>query len=233
MASKKTVSCRKTAYTAPMFRAVLALLLALLSITPALAQGQNRIAATLLAESDSPRSRHNGDARHPHGTRARPGTAIGRTRGGAGLPPEFGWTLPEGVTAGAVRYPVPHKLEAIGVMNHVFEGEHAWLVPLSMPATVKAGTTIPIALKLSYLACTDKLCLPQRADLSLTLTIGTNKTAPANRQFDNWARKAGPAAGDGRAVSVCGGNAARVYSPAPFCGDQRAMVLQRHPICAG
>ena len=43
------------------------------------------------------------------------------------------WTLPQGVTAGELRYPVPTRLTIAGLMNYVYERDYAVLVRLKVP----------------------------------------------------------------------------------------------------
>ena len=103
--------------------------------------------------------------------------------GDAGLPAKARWTLPEGVTAGPIRYPVPQRLTIAGLMNYVFEAPFAPLVTLKVPADAKGA--LPIRLDLSYLVCTDSLCVPEKATLATTLTVGDG-TPQRRAQFDAW-----------------------------------------------
>ncbi|UYY58357.1 protein-disulfide reductase DsbD family protein [Sphingomonas sp. S2-65] len=105
--------------------------------------------------------------------------------GDAGLPARYDWSLPEGVTAGDVRYPVPQRLMISGLMNYVYEKPFAPLVTLKLPAG--ASGTLPIRVKLDYLVCTDAICVPERAQLETALTIGDGSIAADRRaQFDAW-----------------------------------------------
>ena len=112
--------------------------------------------------------------------------------GDAGFPAKLDWTLPRGVTASAPRYPMPGTLLVAGLMNYVFKAPYAPLVTLTVPKGMKPGTALPVALHLSYLVCTDTMCVPEDADLTLNLTVGDGAIAPDTRaQFDAW-RKAIP-----------------------------------------
>ncbi|MFS2109244.1 protein-disulfide reductase DsbD family protein [Sphingomonas sp. Sphisp140] len=105
--------------------------------------------------------------------------------GDAGLPARAEWTLPQGASAGDFRYPVPQRLMIAGLMNYVYEGPFAPLVTLKVPADAKGA--FPIRLKLSYLVCTDAICVPGKADLSTVLQIGDGSVAPDRRaRFDAW-----------------------------------------------
>jgi DsbC/DsbD-like thiol-disulfide interchange protein/cytochrome c biogenesis protein CcdA len=103
--------------------------------------------------------------------------------GDAGLPMDVKWQLPPGFAPGALRYPVPTRLTVAGIMNYVFERDYAVLVRLRVPKDAKG--TVPIRAEAHWLACTDKICVPEQGELSLDLPVGTDE--PENRaQFDQW-----------------------------------------------
>src|SRR3546814_20857489 len=52
--------------------------------------------------------------------------------GDAGLGLTLEWDLPEGWSAGWPVYPVPQRLTIGGLMNHVYKGNHAVLVLISV-----------------------------------------------------------------------------------------------------
>ena len=104
--------------------------------------------------------------------------------GDAGLPMDVKWQLPTGVEAGPLRYPVPGRLEIAGLMNYVYERDYAVLVRLKVPADAKG--LVPIRAEAHWLACTDKVCVPEQGELSLDLPVGTG--TPQRAQFDQWRR---------------------------------------------
>ena len=114
-----------------------------------------------------------------HGYWANPGDA------GFGMTLE--WSLPPGAEAGALRYPVPRTLVVAGLMNHVFEEDYAVLAPLRLPAGLAPGTRLPVRVKAEWLACTDQVCVPERAELATEVTVGP-AGAPDPR-FDAWRAK--------------------------------------------
>ena len=107
--------------------------------------------------------------------------------GDAGLPMDVKWQLPPGFTAGPLRYPVPSRLTVADLMNYVYERDYAVLVRLKVPQG--AGGTVRIRAEAHWLACTDKICVPEQGELSLDLPVGTGTSNRA--QFDAW-RKALP-----------------------------------------
>jgi DsbC/DsbD-like thiol-disulfide interchange protein/cytochrome c biogenesis protein CcdA len=103
--------------------------------------------------------------------------------GDAGYGMTLDWDLPEGWRAGEPLYPVPHKLLIAGLMNHVYEGEYAVLVPVEVPESAAVANIVPIEVKGDWLVCTKEICVPESATLTLRLTGGA---APRDPRFDQW-----------------------------------------------
>ena len=160
--------------------ALLAQLCALVVAAPAWA-APNHIAAELVAE---------GPAR-PGGTimlaihmRPEPGWhGYWSNPGDAGLGMTLHWTLPPGLQAGAPQYPVPETLLVAGLMNHVYKGDYALLVPVTVPAGAAPGSRLPVTLAAEWLACTETICVPERGTLETTLAVGAG---PGDPRFDAW-----------------------------------------------
>jgi len=104
--------------------------------------------------------------------------------GDAGLPMDVKWQLPKGFTAGPLRYPVPTRLTIAGLMNYVYERDYAVLVRLKVPVDAKG--LIPLRAEAHWLACTDKICVPEQGTLELDLPVGAG--TPQRAQFDQWRR---------------------------------------------
>lgn len=107
--------------------------------------------------------------------------------GDAGLGMELAWELPRGWSAGEPLYPVPHRLVLGGLMNHVYEGRYAVLVPIRVPRGANLEELEPISVTADYLACTDKICVPQRAVLELDPTA-----AEEDPRFIRWRAQIAP-----------------------------------------
>lgn len=91
--------------------------------------------------------------------------------GDAGVGMQLDWTLPAGVTAGQLQYPLPQTLVIANLMNYVYEGDYALLIPLNIGNEIPPSTSIPIAVRADWLACTDEICVPESDEFSLNLTI--------------------------------------------------------------
>ncbi len=87
--------------------------------------------------------------------------------GDAGQGMKLDLDLPQGWTAGEPLYPVPQTLVIAGLMNHIYEGQYAVLVPVEVPESAAVSNVVPITGFVSYLACTDRICVPQDARLEV------------------------------------------------------------------
>ncbi|HEX8238769.1 MAG TPA: protein-disulfide reductase DsbD domain-containing protein [Allosphingosinicella sp.] len=105
--------------------------------------------------------------------------------GDAGVGTRIAWQLPDGAAAGPIRYPVPERLIIQGLMNYVFEGEHALLVDLRLPAGLAPGTRLPVRGKVDYLVCTDRICVPESAEVAVDLEAGDGASTAASG-FDRY-----------------------------------------------
>jgi DsbC/DsbD-like thiol-disulfide interchange protein/cytochrome c biogenesis protein CcdA len=158
----------------------LLIFLALL-VVPALAQARG-IEPELVAEGRAPAG---GEVELAIHMRTKPGWhGYWQNPGDAGLPMDVKWQLPPGFAAGPLRYPVPTRLTVADLMNYVYERDYAVLVRLKVPAG--ATGPIPIRAEAHWLACTDKICVPEQGQLSLDLPVGTG--TPQRAQFDEWRR---------------------------------------------
>lgn len=99
--------------------------------------------------------------------------------GDTGLATQAEWTLPSGVTASPLRHPVPKTFLVQGLMNYVLGPDPVLLGEFRIPASLKPGDALPIRVKLDWLVCDDKLCVPESATLSITPRIGDGAADPA------------------------------------------------------
>ena len=157
------------------------LILLALFFVPALA-GARGIEPELIAEGPAPPG---GEVELAIHMRTNPGWhGYWLNPGDAGLPMDVKWQLPPGFAAGPLRYPVPTRLTVADLMNYVYERDYAVLVRLKVPVDAKGA--IPIRAEAHWLACTDKICVPEQGELSLDLPVGTG--TPERAQFDEWRR---------------------------------------------
>ena len=172
------------------------------------------LAIRLLAESSQPAA--GSEVTLARDTRPQPGWhGYWENPGDAGFPAKLDWTLPKGVTASAPSYPMPGTLIVAGLMNYVFEAPYAPLVTLRIPAGLAKGTELPIKLHAGYLVCSATVCVPENADLALSLTVGDGTIDPATRaQFDGWRRALPHPIGSPATYQASGGRV-RIAIPYP------------------
>ncbi|MEA3009937.1 MAG: hypothetical protein QOJ91_1629 [Sphingomonadales bacterium] len=167
---------QRACYTPIVNRLLLALLLLLCAVSAQaqLPPGQKAMSVRLVPETTSP-------AAGSKVTLAlvmtpKPGWhGYWRNPGDAGVGARIAWQLPEGAVAGPIQYPVPDRLIIQGLMNYVYEGEHTLLVDLKLPPGLAPGTRLPVRGKVDYLVCTDRICVPESADLAVDLEAGEGR----------------------------------------------------------
>ncbi|MCF2515597.1 thioredoxin family protein [Sphingomonas sp. G124] len=105
--------------------------------------------------------------------------------GDAGLPMKIEWQLPKGARLGPLRFPVPDKLLVAGIVNYVYERDYALLTRFTVPANARG--VVPIRAEAQWLACTDKICVPERGSISLNVPTAMGEATERVR-FDEWRR---------------------------------------------
>ncbi len=98
--------------------------------------------------------------------------------GDAGFGLTLDWALPNGWNAGTPEFPVPQRLVIGGLMNHVYKGDHAVLVPVRIPADAADRGRVTLHVDAEWLACAD-ICIPQRDTLQLTVALGVSPAPSA------------------------------------------------------
>jgi DsbC/DsbD-like thiol-disulfide interchange protein len=115
--------------------------------------------------------------------------------GDSGLPTSVKLVLPEGVTAGALRWPLPTRFEQPG--NLVGYG-YADRVLLAAPLTATAPTDAPLRADVGWLAC-EQLCIRGKASVDLA-----QPATPQPALFAEWAARTPLPAGAPDAPRVVG-----------------------------
>lgn len=95
-----------------------------------------------------------------------------RNAGYAGYPPRVKWTLPAGVTTGALQYPAPERLPLETTVDYGYEDSVAY--PVTVQAAPQArpdkSGNVHLAAKLDWLVC-KQVCVPGKADLGIDLKL--------------------------------------------------------------
>ena len=96
--------------------------------------------------------------------------------GDAGEPPKITWTLPEGITAGPMQFPIPSQLPNGPLMDFGYEDEVAFPVQLTASLNLKPGP-VHLDAEVGWIVC-ERVCIPGKAHLGLNLTVDPAATAP-------------------------------------------------------
>ncbi|RYD40698.1 MAG: hypothetical protein EOP85_13815, partial [Verrucomicrobiaceae bacterium] len=113
--------------------------------------------------------------------------------GGVELPPSIAWKLPEGFTAGAIQWPVPEVKEGYFGKSFIYSGSPAFLIDVTAPDTIKAGSTVSIGADASWQICKES-CISEDKSFTLTLQVGDKEEKdPAQASLFDKARKSQPA----------------------------------------
>lgn len=98
--------------------------------------------------------------------------------GDSGQATSLRWTLPAGMQAGEIAWPVPSKLPVGPLANYGYDGSVLLPVAVTVPATADAGGTIKVALEANWLVCKQE-CIPQQGKFVLDLPTGQPLVADA------------------------------------------------------
>ena len=96
-----------------------------------------------------------------------------KNSGDSGLPTVLQWTLPAGVTAGDIAWPLPKKIPIGNLANYGFEGTVLLPVPLTITKDFKPpvlGNDLEVKLKAAWLVCRRE-CIPEEGEFSLKIPV--------------------------------------------------------------
>lgn len=97
--------------------------------------------------------------------------------GDSGEPPHIKWTLPAGITAGKMQFPIPSRLPLGPLMDFGYEDEVAFPVKLTAAKNLKPGP-IHLDARVDWLVCRE-VCIPGKAHLGLNLKVDPKATTSA------------------------------------------------------
>ena len=113
-----------------------------------------------------------------------------RNAGDAGYASSVKWTLPPGVTAGDIQWPVPEKSVASDLTDYIYNREVVLLIPLKLASDLPAG---PLTLKgdVTWLDCDiNSACVPGSGPVEATLNIGAeSKPSSSASLIETWRQK--------------------------------------------
>jgi thiol:disulfide interchange protein/DsbC/DsbD-like thiol-disulfide interchange protein len=147
-----------------------------------------------------------------------------KNSGDSGLPTQLAWTLPRGVEAGEIAWPIPKKIPIGALANYGYEGTVLLPVPLTIAPDFKPSLfgDAEIRLKANWLVC-KKECIPEEGEFVLKLPARST-TALNGAQFQ--------AAFDAQPRAVLAGAGAGIIpqSTARVDGNALAITVQGLPV---
>ncbi|HWP13081.1 MAG TPA: thioredoxin family protein [Ramlibacter sp.] len=102
-----------------------------------------------------------------------------KNSGDSGLPTQLQWTLPPGVLAGEIAWPVPKKIPVGTLANYGYEGTVLLPVPLTITPEFKPpllGGDLDVKLKANWLICRIE-CVPEEGEFSLKVPVKSTTAA--------------------------------------------------------
>lgn len=109
-----------------------------------------------------------------------------KNSGDSGLPTQLEWTLPTGVLAGEIAWPLPKKLPLGNLINYGYEGTVLLPVPLTLTPDFQAGPLtrqLSVKLRASWLVCRTE-CIPEEGEFALDIPLH-GSTAMHRAAFDS------------------------------------------------
>ena len=112
-----------------------------------------------------------------------------KNAGDSGLPTQLDWTLPAGLAAGEVAWPVPQQIRVGDLLNYGYEGQILLPVPMTVGPdfTPDADGTVRIGLHANWLVCRVE-CIPEDVQLQVQVPVAQSHGAFAAAFADAKAR---------------------------------------------
>lgn len=104
--------------------------------------------------------------------------------GDSGMPPSVTWTLPPGVTAEPLRFPVPKRMNVgNGLVSFGYEGELVLLTRLRVPAEFSEPKLV-VEAKIDWLVCREE-CVMESTSVTAEAAVGDGAAVQAQK-FAAW-----------------------------------------------
>src|SRR5688500_2835399 len=111
-----------------------------------------------------------------------------RNAGDAGAPTEISWTLPAGITAGEIQWPVPEKVQFGDLLTYGYHDDVVLLVPSSI-APDAAPVPRELKAEVSWLEC-EVQCVQGDGEVTAKLTVGPGGKPTAEAPLiESWKGK--------------------------------------------
>ncbi len=105
----------------------------------------------------------------------------------SGLPTAIDWQLPRGITADAIQWPFPEKIDTPPLVSYGYHNTYAYLITMHADKSLPVGKTITISAKIDWLEC-DDVCIPGGVELALDIPVGKGTPAPNKAWTEAFAK---------------------------------------------
>lgn len=95
-----------------------------------------------------------------------------RNPGDSGAPTTLDWTLPEGVTASEIAWPLPERLPVPPLMNFGYSNEVLLPVQMTAPEDASNGDLLTLTAEAEWLVC-EEICIPEYATISVEVVVAS------------------------------------------------------------
>ncbi len=125
--------------------------------------------------------------------------------GEAGLATSVQLELPEGVTAGPLRWPAPTQFNQPGdILGYGYSEPVLLSAEIELPDTFSEGSSVQVQARVRWLTC-EEVCIPGSATLELSVPVSSSRKPANSPLFAEWKQKLPvPVARGGIQASVTG-----------------------------
>lgn len=99
--------------------------------------------------------------------------------GDSGEPPRVTWQLPKGLTVGDLIWAAPQRMGASTIANYVYDGDVLLMAPVRAGVDYSAKPADKLEAGVKFLICSEQMCMPGKAQLSLAIPVKAQVTSDA------------------------------------------------------
>lgn len=92
--------------------------------------------------------------------------------GDAGKEPSIDWALPDGFAAHPLKFPAPHLIPFGDFNTYGYKSAVLLLADVDVPAGLEPGTDVRFSGEAGWVVCDDALCVPEGADIEISMVVG-------------------------------------------------------------
>ncbi len=100
------------------------------------------------------------------------------------------WTLPEGLSAGALQWPSPHRMPIGPLLNFGYSEKVRYLTEIAVPENY-TGTSVTLNADLAWLVC-EEICIPETTKIDLSVPVAPDTPVATDENAFKQARAAMP-----------------------------------------